>query len=147
MRLAAMICGVALVLSGSSTLAPERPTAVAGRAPDVKAQVRTAITHAGFAGSGSTLSYVEQHLGHALNCLEGPGGSNFNRAWGHVCQGQGNGILVDLKAAPGGPDLALVAAQADALALAGVKSRNLNEARMAARGVAALLNVIAENLK
>jgi hypothetical protein len=113
----------------------------------VRTQVRTALTHAGFAAGGDTLAYVTQHLGHALNCIEGEGGKNFNRAWGHVCQGQGRGILTDLRAAPGGSDLLLVAQAADDLAVAGVKSRNLNEARLAAKGVAALLQVIADTVK
>lgn len=110
-------------------------------------QVRTAITHAGFAGGGSTLSYVQQHLGHALNCLEGTRGKNFNAGWGHPCQGQGNGVLADLRAAPGGASFMLVAEAAGNLAVAGLKSRDLAEARNAARGVAALLTVIADNLK
>ncbi|MDR7522834.1 MAG: hypothetical protein QN168_10255 [Armatimonadota bacterium] len=123
------------------------PPARAGQAADVKGQLKTAVTHAGFAGEGNALGYVQQHLGHALNCLEGTRGKNFNQAWGHVCQGMGNGILADLKAAPGGGDFMLLAEQADALAVAGVRSKNLTEARMAAKGVAALLNIIAENLK
>lgn len=114
---------------------------------DAKTQVRTAITHARFAAEANVLGSVEQHLGHALNCIEGPRGKNFNRAWGHVCEGQGDGILVDLKATPGGADFMLVAEHAGALAAAGTKSRNLNEARMAARGVGSLLSVIADNLK
>lgn len=64
-----------------------------------------------------------------------------------MCEGQGDGILVDLKAAPGGADFMHVAEHAGALAAAGTKSRILNEARMAARGVGALLSVIADNLK
>lgn len=59
----------------------------------------------------------------------------------------GDGILVDLKATPGGADFVLVAEHAGALAAAGTKSRNLNEARMAARGVVSLLSVIADNLR
>lgn len=58
---------------------------------DVKTQVRTAITHARFAAEANVLGSVEQHLGHALNCIEGARGKNFNRAWGHVCEGQGTG--------------------------------------------------------
>ncbi|MGQ0569539.1 MAG: hypothetical protein ACT4P5_08430 [Armatimonadota bacterium] len=124
---------------------PQPPGQAQG--PDLKAQLRTAITHAGFAAGGSAQGYIEQHLGHALNCLEGPRGKNFNQRWGNVCQGQGNGILTDLKAAPGGGDFTLVAEQADALAAAGTKSKNLNEAKIAAKGVGALLSVIADNMK
>jgi hypothetical protein len=125
---------------------PDPATSPTGSA-DVRAQVRTAITHARFAAEAGVLGSVEQHLGHALNCIEGARGRNFNRAWGHVCEGQGNGILVDLRTTPGGADHMMVAEHAGALAVAGTKSRNLNEARMAARGVGALLSVIADNLR
>jgi hypothetical protein len=125
---------------------PDPATSPAGSA-DVRTQVRTAITHARFAAESAGLAGVEQHLGHALNCIEGPRGRNFNRAWGHPCEGQGNGILVDLRTTAGGADLVLVAEHAGSLAVAGTKSRSLNEARMAARGVGALLSVIADNLR
>lgn len=114
---------------------------------DVKGQLATAITHAGFAADGQSIAYVRTHLGHALNCLEGTRGKNFNAAWGNVCQGQGNGILVDLASASGGAVVILVASQADALALAGTKRANLAEMKVAAKGVVALLKVVAENLK
>jgi hypothetical protein len=140
-RVLTMIGCLLLIVAASSAGAQTAP------AGDAKQQLRTAITHAGFAAGGSALGYVEQHLGHALNCLEGTKGKNFNQAWGHVCQGQGNGILSDLAAAQGGADFMLVADQADALAVAGVKSKNLNQAKNAARGVGALLGVIADNLK
>ncbi len=113
----------------------------------MKTQLKTAITHAGFAGRGDALGSVQQHLGHTLNCIEGTKGRNFNQSWGHVCRGQGNGILVDLKAAQGGGGFMLVAEQADSLALAGVKSKDLAEARNAAKGVGALLTIVADNLK
>lgn len=111
---------------------------------DAKTQLVTAITHAGFAGDGQSVGYVRTHLGHALNCLEGSKGKNFNPAWGNVCQEQGNGILIDLASTPGGATVMLVATQAGALAVAGTKSANT---RIAAKGVRALLRVVTENLK
>lgn len=125
---------------------PSSPT-VQPQAGDVKTELKTAINHAGFSAGGDALGSVQQHLGHTLNCIEGTKGRNFNKSWGHVCQGQGNGILVDLKAAQGGAALMLVAEQAGSLALAGVKSKDLAEARNAAKGVGALLTVVADNLK
>ena len=119
----------------------------AGAQDDAKAQLATAITHAGFAGDGQSVGYVRTHLGHALNCLEGTKGKNFNAAWGNVCQGQGNGILVDLASTAGGADVMLVASQARALAVAGTKSTNLAQMRVAAKGVGVLLRVVTENLK
>jgi hypothetical protein len=115
--------------------------------PDVKTQIKTAITHAGFAASGAALGYVQQHLGHTLNCIEGPKGKNFNASWGNVCEGQGSGILVDLKAAPGGAALMPDAEKADTMALAGLKTKNLDEAKTAAKGVADTLNGVLGKLK
>jgi hypothetical protein len=116
-------------------------------AVDVKTQLGTAVTHAGFAADGTSMGYVQQHLGHALNCVEGTKGKNFNQSWGHVCQGQGNGILVDLKTASGGAAFMLVAESAGTLASNGLRSKDLTEAKAAAKGVGALLKVVAENLK
>jgi hypothetical protein len=130
-----------------STPQPAQPAPSVQTQGGVRTELKTAITHAGFAGGGDALSSVQQHLGHTLNCIEGTKGKNFNRSWGHVCQGQGNGILVDLKAAHGGAEFMLVAGQADSLALAGVKSKDIAEARNAAKGVGALLTVVADNLK
>src|SRR5215472_5291652 len=126
--------------------APSTPT-VQPQAGDVKTELKTAITHAGYSADADAMSSVQQHLGHTLNCIEGSKGRNFNQSWGHVCQGQGNGILVDLKATQGGPALMLVAEQADSLAVAGLKSKDLAETKNAAKGVGALLTVVADNLK
>ncbi len=126
---------------------PPTPQPSQAQAADVKVELKTAITHAGFAASADALGPVQQHLGHTLNCIEGTKGKNFNQSWGHVCQGQGNGVLADLKAAAGGAPLMLVAEQADSLAVAGVKSKDTAEARNAAKGVGALLTVIADSLK
>jgi hypothetical protein len=114
---------------------------------DVKAQIKTAITHAGFAVSGSTLNYVQQHLGHALNCIEGSKGKNFNASWGNVCEGQGNGILVDLKSAPGGVALVAEAERADSAALAGLKTKNLEETKTAAKSVSDTFTGVLGKLK
>lgn len=54
---------------------------------------------------------------------------------------------MDLKATQGGVALMLVAEQADSLAVAGLKSKDLAETRNAAKGVGALLTVVADNLK
>ena len=126
---------------------PLAPQAAQAQGADLKMQLKTAVTHAGFASGGQSLAYVQQHLGHALNCIAGAKGPNFNPSWGHVCQGQGNGILVDLGSAPGGAAFRLVVQQADTLAAAGVKSKDLAEMKNVARGVAALLTVVVDQLK
>ncbi|HEV8339695.1 MAG TPA: hypothetical protein VGR25_08570 [bacterium] len=153
-----MVAGVALavvILLGvaAAAYAPyhtqQQPPAGTGAAQpaSLKQQLSTATTHAGFAADGTSMAYVQQHLGHVLNCLEGTKGKNFNQSWGNVCEGQGNGILVDLRGAADGAAFRAVADAADALALGGVKGKDLNEAKIAAKGTAALLKVIGDNLK
>lgn len=146
-----MYLGIAavLILGAGAAAYPQSgygtPPGAAGGG--LKEQLKTAITHAGFAASGDSLGYVRQHLGHALNCIEGPNGKNFNRAWGHVCQGQGNGILQDLRIAPGGMSSMIVLEHADSLAAAGVTRTDLAEARATARATQALLSVINDTVK
>lgn len=142
------VVGVAVLALASAGHAPyhtQQPPQAA--AADVKAQVNTAVTHAGFAAAATTFGGAQQHLGHALNCIEGKGGKNFNASWGHPCEGQGNGILNDLRGVAGSGALMPLAQSADALATSGVRSNDLSAARLAARGVEALLRLVAENLK
>lgn len=115
-----------------------------GGEPAWKAQAKTGATHATFAAGADSMSSVEQHLGHALNCIEGPRGPNFNRAWGNPCEGQGGGLLQDLKGDRSGASWVLVAEASQELALKGLRSRDLAQRKNAARGVAALLQLIAE---
>lgn len=151
---AVVIAAVALVLMTVGVGAAQYnygnygpPPQQAQASGDVKTQIRTAVTHAGFAASGSALGYVQQHLGHTLNCIEGSKGKNFNASWGNVCEGQGSGILVDLKAAPGGAALMPDAEKADTMAIAGLKTKNLDEAKNAAKGVSDALNSVLGKLK
>src|SRR3990172_7345460 len=110
-------------------------------------QLQTAILHAkNSAGSGAMASAVS-HLGHVLNCIEGTKGKNFNASWGHVCQGQGDGILTDIKGAKNADNLMLVLESADSLAVAGVKARDLGPVQRAARGVGALLQVVLDGTR
>jgi hypothetical protein len=147
MALVASVATLASALAAAAVTAPSPPLLAAQAAPDLRAQLRTAIQHAGFAADGDSLGYVRLHLGHALNCIEGPAGKAFDRTWGNVCQGQGTGIMPDLPAAPGGAAYRLVIEHADALAASGVRGRDLAESRAVARAVRALLTVIADGVK
>jgi len=77
--------------------------AASGAAPSpldqAKTELNTAKTHAGFAASSDSLNGIYQHTGHAVNCLVGPTERRFDKKWGNVCEGQGSGVLADLKAA------------------------------------------------
>jgi hypothetical protein len=66
--------------------------------------VKTAITHAGFAEKYDTMKEVGLHLHHVVNCLVGEGDPLFDKASGNPCQGQGKGILPDIKAKMGDQD-------------------------------------------
>ncbi len=60
--------------------------------------LKTAITHAGFAQKYDTMKEVTLHLHHVVNCIVGGDDKMFNKEAGNPCQGQGKGIMVDLKA-------------------------------------------------
>jgi hypothetical protein len=125
---------------------PPAPPAAGGDAK-VIAQLRTGIEHArNAAGAGATAAAVT-HLGHVLNCIEGTRGRNFNASWGHVCQGQGDGIVLDIKGARNADNLMLVLESADQLAASGVKARELGAVQNAARGVGALLQVTLDGIR
>src|SRR5689334_7985393 len=64
-------------------------------------EMKTAITHAGFAENYDSMKEVSAHLHHVLNCLVGPNDKLFDSAAGNPCQGQGNGLLPDIKASMG----------------------------------------------
>jgi len=123
----------------SSPAQPEPPGAAAGA---VTAEAKTAAAHASYASEGGSVAYVREHLGHTIVCIEGAKGKNVNAAWDNPCQGQGSGVLNDLR----GPMAAwtLVAQTADSLAVAGMKSTDLARMKAAAKGVSALMQLIAE---
>jgi hypothetical protein len=110
-------------------------------------QLATAIQHARFSAGANATAGAVTHLGHTLNCIEGARGKNFNAAWGHVCQGQGDGILVDIRGERNAAAVMLVLEAANDLAVRGVKAQNVAAVQNAARGVAALLQIVVDGLK
>jgi hypothetical protein len=75
------------------------PSGAAMMGGDVKKELQTAIFHAGeLAQRGTAVAASKLHLQHVINCLEGPTGANFKAAAGYPCEGQGQGIIPDLKA-------------------------------------------------
>lgn len=60
------------------------------------AQLDTAIQHAGYAASADNAVGLKLHLQHALNCLSRSGEPAFNPRVANPCQGQGQGVLMDL---------------------------------------------------
>jgi hypothetical protein len=75
-------------------------TGAAMMAGDYKKELQTAIFHATeLAQRGDAVAASKLHVQHVLNCLEGPAGANYKAAAGFPCQGQGNGVIPDLKMA------------------------------------------------
>jgi hypothetical protein len=95
-------------------------------------ELKTAITHAGFAAKYDTIKEVTLHLHHVLNCLVGPNDKMFDAGAGNPCQGQGNGILADIKAQTGEDQQYQVAWWLAQVANEAIKMGNLNQARAAA---------------
>lgn len=124
-----------------STTSPSSTTPSGMRA--VKAQAKTAATHAGFAAGGSTMSYAKEHIGHTIACIEGSKGKNVSPQWMNPCSGQGDGVLVDLRRIKASASLIRTAQEADATAVAAIKSSNLTKVKNGARRVAQLMSKIA----
>jgi len=64
-------------------------------AADAASEVVTAGTHADLAAKASDLTSVQMHLHHALNCLVGPGGKDFDTKNLNPCANAGNGAIPD----------------------------------------------------
>lgn len=94
-----MLAGTLVVLFG--LVAMPLPGGAAEMSMSIKSELKTAAYHSGELAQrpGVAIGVVKLHLQHTLNCLEGPKGMHFVQAAGYPCQGQGNGIVPDLKAA------------------------------------------------
>ena len=91
---------VALLLSVVLGLLPGAGAQAPSPVAPLRVQLRTAVFHAGeLAQRAGNPQVALLHTQHVMNCLEGPKGPNFNPASGYPCQGQGAGILEDLRAA------------------------------------------------
>ncbi len=141
--LGTVLWGVAAFAQGYGDYSSPQP-AQAGK---LNTQLTTAVEHAGNAVKSGTMSTAVSHLGHALNCIEGTRGKNFNAAWGHVCQGQGDGITTDIKGAKNADSVMPVLESAHGLAVAGVKAKDLAGVQFAARGVGSLLQIVSDATK
>ena len=130
-----LACAVAWLLAQSG---------LAIAAGDPSAELKTAATHAGFAGKYEALKEVTMHLHHTLNCLVGPQDKLFDASAGNPCQGQGNGYLPDLKAAKGETAAYYDAWWAAQIAGQAVNAKTLGEAKAAARIVTILLDETAK---
>lgn len=102
----------------------------------VTTEISTAHAHALLAQNATTVPAAHTHLHHVINCLVGPGSSDFDAAAGTPCKGEGDGALKDSKS-----NSALQAKLTSALADArsGLESNSLATVQQEAAKVAAAL--------
>lgn len=62
---------------------------------DTAAELNIAQTHAGMAAKSTDLKTVQMHLHHAVNCLVGPGGKDFDPSNANPCAKAGKGAIPD----------------------------------------------------
>ncbi|MEO6877730.1 MAG: hypothetical protein ABI205_04565, partial [Gemmatimonadaceae bacterium] len=62
------------------------PTTAHAQAPT---SVHTAADHAGYAAKAADLATMKKHMHHALNCLQGKSGKDYDAAAGDPCKGVG----------------------------------------------------------
>ena len=79
---------ILLALAGATLL-----TVPAFAAGDVGAELTTAAMHAGLAAKAANIDGVHMH--HALNCLEGSGGSDYDASNANPCAKSGAGAIPD----------------------------------------------------
>lgn len=94
-------------------------------------EMKTAITHAGFAEKYDSMKEVSLHLHHVINCLVGSGDAMFDKAAGNPCDGQGKGIMPDIKTAMGQDQEYQVAWWLAHMADQAIKMGNLPQAKAA----------------
>jgi hypothetical protein len=58
-------------------------------------EIATAADHAGYAIASLNIAAVHMHLHHAVNCLEGPKGKDFDSGNENPCAKSGNGAIPD----------------------------------------------------
>ncbi len=107
--------------------------------------LKTAQTHATNSARSETLRDSLWHLGHVVNCLEGPRGKNYDANNANPCTGQGAGIIPDLETAArayqmGASSALDQARRADQLALDTLKFTDVAQVKSGASKVAEMLS-------
>jgi len=101
------------------------PAALAGVAQD---EANTAAEHANYAAQADAIGMVHAHLHHAVNCLVGPDGIEFDVKAANPCASMGKGAIPDAKTDKFREKLVA----AVRLALDGIETDNIDEAKAAA---------------
>ena len=80
-------------------------------AADLGAEISTASTHAGLAAKAGNIDMVHMHMHHAINCLEGAKGADYDASNANPCAKSGDGAIVDSASAAQKAKLQAAAAQ------------------------------------
>jgi len=133
-----------LILAATPSALPPYQTRLSAAPSPVdqaKTELNTAKTHAGFAAASDSLNGVYQHTGHAVNCLVGANDKRFDKKWGNVCEGQGSGVLTDLKSAGArGADALKIAEDATKVGVDALNSKDLTAAQNGAKKLGGMLD-------
>lgn len=114
-----------------STPQPAPSPSTQPQAGDMKTELKTAITHAGYAEKYDTMKEVSLHLHHVINCIVGSGNPMYDTAAGNPCEGQGKGIMPGIKAMMGEDQEYQVAWWLAHLADEAIKTGSLAQAKAA----------------
>jgi hypothetical protein len=131
----AIAAALSLCVAGAAlSLLVSTPAAAA----DAKQEAATAAKHASLAGNSGGIDGVRAHLHHAINCLEGPKGADFDAKEMNPCEGMGEGAIPDATDAAAKASLQAAATEA----VAGVAEKDLSTAQAHARKTEVMLNGI-----
>jgi len=129
---------VMLTSLGIAGLAAFAQTPASAATADVNQEIVTAAKHAQLAGNSENIDAVHVHLHHALNCIEGPKGANFDPKQMNPCKGMGDGAIPDSTDMKVKAELEAAAKEAQA----GVAEADLAKAQRHARDTEVMLNRI-----
>ncbi|RMD86911.1 MAG: hypothetical protein D6807_08840 [Alphaproteobacteria bacterium] len=102
---------------------------------DAASEAATAAQHANLAAQADSLDGVHAHLQHAINCLVGPDGEEFDAEQINPCDGMGDGAIADAA----DDEMAERLEEALEHALEGLDADDLDAARAHAKAAADLL--------
>ena len=110
----------------------------AALAADAKGEIVTAETHAGLASTAADIAGVHMHLHHAVNCLEGPTGKDYDAKQMNPCANSGAGAIPDTMDAATKTKLAAAVAKAES----GIAASDIVVAKQDATATSEMLKAI-----
>ena len=105
---------------------------------DSAGEIATAADHAGYGAASLNIDAIHMHLHHAVNCLEGPKGKDFDTGNENPCAKMGSGAIPDTADAAIKAKLQAVLATAES----GLASNDEGTAKKAATDAYAALRAI-----